>query len=64
MYGKLRAVLTVVILLTVCVGTTMWASNWAIALVPFGIVVIVYLNLEPLAELAIWISRGEAKRGG
>jgi len=41
---------------------TIFSSNWTIALVPIGIIALVCINLEPLVEFVIHISRDE--RGG
>ena len=60
MRSVVRAVLTVIVLLTLGAGMIVFASsNWTIALVPIGIVALVCINLEPLVELVIFISRDE-----
>ncbi len=62
MRGVVRAVLTVVVLSILSAGMTIFSSNWTIALVPIGIIALVCINLEPLVEFVIHISRDE--RGG
>jgi len=62
MRGVVRAVLTVVVLSILSAGMTIFSSNWTTALVPIGIIALVCINLEPLVEFVIHISRDE--RGG
>ena len=58
MRGLVRIVSTVIVMIVLAAGMTVFAaSNWTIAALPIGIVALVCINLNPLVELAIHLSR-------
>ena len=51
MENYVNAALSVVVLLLMAAGLALISTDWVVALVPIGIVAIVYLNLDPLIAL-------------